>query len=159
MLSPSMRSPAKVATLVKGTANVFPLGYVVLAIPAGLCLDRWFRAALVFGAALTAAGGLVRLGGDSYPAVLVGQSLVAAAQPLVLNAITGFASRYLVSSDRPRGIATASAATFAGMVAAFALATAVSLRQALVIDAVVAVLAALWSSARAACGTFAAETR
>jgi predicted MFS family arabinose efflux permease len=131
-------------TAIGWLANVFPLGYVVLAIPAGLCLDRWFRPALVFGAALTAAGGLVRLGGDSYPVVLVGQSLVAAAQPLVLNAITGFASRYLVSSDRPRGIAAASAATFAGMVAAFALATAVSLRHALVVDAVVAVATALW---------------
>jgi predicted MFS family arabinose efflux permease len=125
-------------------ANVFPLGYVVLARPAGLLLDRWFRAALGAGAVLMAAGGLVRLASDGYTAVLAGQCVVAAAQPLVLNAITGFAHRYLSTPDRAKGIAAASAATFAGMIAAFALATAVSLRSALTIDAVVAVLVALW---------------
>jgi predicted MFS family arabinose efflux permease len=131
-------------TAIGWLANVFPLAYVVLAIPAGLFLDRWFRPALGLGAALMAAGALARLSGDTYAAVLAGQSLVAAAQPLVLNAITGFAHRYLVSADRAKGIAAASAATFAGMIAAFALATAVSLRTALTIDAAVAVGTALW---------------
>jgi cyanate permease len=75
---------------------------------------------------------------------LAGQCLVAAAQPLVLNAITGFAHRYLAPADRAKGIAAASAATFAGMIAAFALATAVSLQHALTVDAVVAVVTAGW---------------
>lgn len=131
-------------TAIGWLANVFPLGYVVLAIPAGLVLDRWFRPALAFGAALMAAGGLVRFAGDGYAAVFAGQCLVAAAQPLVLNAITGFAHRYLAPADRPKGIAAASAATFAGMIAAFVLATAVSLRDALAIDAAVAVVTAVW---------------
>ena len=123
-------------------ANVFPLWYVVLAIPAGRLLDRWFRPALALGAVLTAAGGVVRLGGDSYEVVLAGQTLVALAQPLVLNAITGVAQRYLAPSDRPAGIAVGSAGTFAGMIAAFALATAVSLPRALLVGAVVSVVAA-----------------
>lgn len=131
-------------TAIGWLANVFPLGYVVLAIPAGVVLDRWFRPALAVGAALAAAGGLVRIAADSYGAVLAGQCLVAVAQPLVLNAITGFAHRYLAPADRAKGIAAASAATFAGMIAAFALSTAVSLRHALTIDAVVGVAAALW---------------
>ena len=123
-------------------ANVFPLWYVVLAIPAGRLLDRWFRPALALGAVLTAAGGVVRLGGDTYQVVLAGQTLVALAQPLVLNAITGVAQRYLAPSDRPTGIAVGSAGTFAGMIAAFALATAVSLPRALLVGAVVSVVAA-----------------
>ena len=44
-------------------AEIFPLLYVVLAIPAGILLDRWFRPALAAGGALVALGGLVRLGG------------------------------------------------------------------------------------------------
>ena len=42
-------------------SQVFPLLYVVLALPAGLALDRWFRPALLAGAWLTALGGAVRL--------------------------------------------------------------------------------------------------
>ena len=102
-------------------ANVFPLVYVVLAIPAGLFLDRWFRAALLTGAILTAIGGLLRLVGDDYLWLLAGQTVVAIAQPLVLNAITGVTGRYLVAKDRAAGIAIGTASTFAGMVAAFVL--------------------------------------
>ena len=38
-------------------AEIFPLLYVVLAIPAGILLDRWFRPALAAGGALVALGG------------------------------------------------------------------------------------------------------
>ena len=44
-------------------AEIFPLLYVVLAVPAASLLDRWFRPALAAGAVLTAIGGVVRLGG------------------------------------------------------------------------------------------------
>ena len=37
-------------------ANMFPLLYVVLAVPAGIALDRWFRPSLIAGAVLTAIG-------------------------------------------------------------------------------------------------------
>ena len=37
-------------------SEVFPLLYVVLAIPAGMALDRWFRPSLIAGGALTALG-------------------------------------------------------------------------------------------------------
>ena len=38
-------------------ALVFPLFYVLLAIPAGIALDRWFRGSLAAGAVLTALAG------------------------------------------------------------------------------------------------------
>lgn len=103
-------------------AQVFPLLYVVLAIPAGMALDRWFRGALALGAVLTAAGAALRLAGDGFGWVLAGQLLIAVAQPLVLNAVTGVAGRYLAERDRPTGIAVGTASTFAGMVLAFVLA-------------------------------------
>ena len=53
-------------------SEIFPLLYVVLAIPAGLALDRWLRPALGVGIALNGLGALIRIEG-SYAGVLVGQ--------------------------------------------------------------------------------------
>ena len=102
-------------------AQVFPLLYVVLAIPAGLILDKWFRSGLLFGAVLTALGALLRLVGDDYGWLLAGQIVASVAQPFVLNAVTGITGRYLAEKDRPTGIAAGTASIFAGMVIAFAL--------------------------------------
>src|ERR1700760_2857919 len=76
-------------------SEIFPLLYVVLAVPAASLLDRWFRPVLLAGAALTAIGGVLRLDGPSFGAALAGQVLIAIAQPLVLNAVTGIAGAYL----------------------------------------------------------------
>lgn len=130
-------------TAIGWLANVFPLWYVVLAIPAGLALDRWLRGTVALGAALTAIGAIVRLLDDSFAAAMAGQLLLALAQPLVVTAITPMAARYLAERDRARGIAFATAATFAGMIVAFGLSTAVSLTTALRVDAVVAVACGL----------------
>ncbi len=124
-------------------ANVFPLFYVVLAIPTGLALDRWLRPTLALGAVLTALGACVRLAGDDFGTALAGQTLIAVAQPLVVTATSAVPARYLRADDRPRGIAAASASTFAGMILAFLLGTVVSLHAALVIGAVAAVAAAV----------------
>ncbi|WP_158688089.1 MULTISPECIES: MFS transporter [Actinomycetes] len=68
-------------------SQVFPLVYVVVAIPAGIALDRFLRPALVFGAVLTAVGAFVRLVGDDFRWAFVGQVVAAVGQPFVLNAI------------------------------------------------------------------------
>jgi predicted MFS family arabinose efflux permease len=104
-------------TAIGWLANVFPLLYVALAVPAGLALDRWPRTALGAGVVLTALGGVVRLGGDTFGWALSGQLLVAVAQPLVLNAITGVVA-VLPARARPTGIAVGSAGLFLGMVVA-----------------------------------------
>ncbi|MFD3745020.1 MFS transporter [Nocardia sp. NPDC058633] len=105
-------------------ANMFPLLYVVLAVPAGIALDRWFRPSLIAGAVLTAVGAALRLLDGGFAMVLIGQTVVAVAQPLVLNAITGIAGHYLDEKDRATGIAVGTASTFAGMAAAFVLGAA-----------------------------------
>jgi predicted MFS family arabinose efflux permease len=124
-------------------ANVFPLLYVLLAIPAGVVLDRWFRAGLGAGAVLVAVGGLLRVAGDTYVWAFAGQVVVAVGQPLVLNAITGVAARYLAERDRPAGIAIGSASTFAGLIVGFGLGTVLDVRPLLVVQAALAVVAAV----------------
>ena len=102
-------------------SQVFPLVYVLVAIPAGLALDRFFRPSLIAGAVLTASGAFLRLGADDYTWALTGQVVAAVGQPFVLNAIPGLAVAYLLEKDRATGIAAASSATFAGMVLGYLL--------------------------------------
>lgn len=102
-------------------SEIFPLLYVLFAIPVGRALDRWFRPALLAGGGVTAIGALVRTVDHRYAVILAGQMLIALGQPAILNAITGTASRYLATDDRPLGIAVGSAGTFVGFVAAFLL--------------------------------------
>ncbi|MBB2890981.1 MFS transporter [Flexivirga oryzae] len=104
-------------TAIGWLSQVFPLLYVIVAIPAGLALDRYFRPALVAGAVLTVAGSFLRLVADDYSWALTGQLVAAVGQPFILNAVTGLAVVYLVAKDRTTGIAIASSAVFAGMVA------------------------------------------
>ncbi|TCO33361.1 putative MFS family arabinose efflux permease [Kribbella steppae] len=129
-------------------AQVFPLLYVVLAIPCGLILDRWFRAGLIAGAVLTAVGASVRLIGDDYGWLLAGQIVASVAQPLVLNAVTGITGRYLEEKDRPTGIAVGTASIFAGMVIAFLLSavftSAADLSTMLAVTAAFCILAAVF---------------
>jgi predicted MFS family arabinose efflux permease len=128
-------------------AQPFVVIYVLLAIPAGLLLDRNLRRWLTVGAALTAAGALVRVVGDSYTTLLAGALIAAIAQPLVLNAVTGLAAQYLPERDRPTGISLASASVFAGMVLAFVLGIIFSapsqMTDLVAVQAVLATLAAL----------------
>ncbi|MGV1037806.1 MAG: MFS transporter [Candidatus Nanopelagicales bacterium] len=127
-------------------AQIFPLLYVVLALPAGFALDRWFRPSLAVGAGLTAVGAMVRLIGSDFVIVLIGQIIIAIAQPLILNAVTRISIDYARERDRPAAIGVGSAGMFAGMVIALLLGTAFGgsgLRDLLIIQAVFAVVAAV----------------
>jgi predicted MFS family arabinose efflux permease len=116
-------------TAIGWLAEIFPLFYVVLALPAGRLLDRSFHRWLGVGAVLTALGGLVRLAGADFAWVLLGQLLVATGQPLVLNAVTKVAGEHLPPRLRPHGIAVGSAAVFVGMLLALILGTALGGRH------------------------------
>lgn len=102
-------------------SEIFPLLYVVLAVPVGRALDRWFGPTLLAGAVLTAGGAVIRVAGHGYDWILAGQIVIALSQPALLNAITGIASRYLSVVHRPVGIAVGSAGTFVGFILAFVL--------------------------------------
>jgi predicted MFS family arabinose efflux permease len=149
-------------TAIGWLAELFPLAYVVLALPAGRLLDRAFHRWLAVGAALTALGGLARLVEPSYGWALLGQLLVAVGQPLVLNAVTKVAAEHLPPALRPHGIALGSAGIFGGMLLALVLGTAFGgahLEALLYVEAAFGVLAAAamafelrrsWSEATAA---------
>ena len=83
-------------------AEIFPLLYVVLAIPAGNLLDSRFRPSLAAGGALMAAGGLLRLGGRHFAWAMAGQLAVAVAQPVVLSAVSKLAGRLPAGRPAPR---------------------------------------------------------
>lgn len=125
-------------------AQIFPLLYIVLALPAGRVIDRWLPHGLALGAALTGAGAVIRLG-DAYGAILAGQIVIAIGQPLVLNSVTKLSGSYLRREHRAIGIAVSSAGIFAGMMLALALGTALGgdqIHGLLVIQAVVSVITA-----------------
>ena len=128
-------------------AEIFPLLYVVLAVPAGMMLDRFFQPSLAAGGCLVALGGLLRLGGETFAWALAGQALVAIAQPLVLSAVSKLASEYLAVGDRSNGIAIGTAGSFAGMVIALILGPTVGahghIERLLVVEAVLATLPVL----------------
>jgi predicted MFS family arabinose efflux permease len=128
-------------------AEIFPLLYVVLAIPAGRLLDRHFRSSLVAGGGLVAAGGVLRLGGDTFAWAMAGQALVAVAQPVVQSGVSKLAGEYLPPGDRTNGIAVGSAGGFAGMLIALILGPTLGghghIQRLLVVEAVLAVLPAV----------------
>ena len=130
-------------------AAIFPLMYVVLALPSGRWLDAQFERALSAGAILTAGGGLLRLAGPtSYGWALAGQFVVAAGQPLVLNSITKVAARYFPAPERTAAISAGSVSLYLGILAAVLsggpLFDAGGLRLLLTVQALVAVVAAAW---------------
>jgi predicted MFS family arabinose efflux permease len=127
-------------------AEIFPLLYVVLALPAGRLLDAGFRPALASGGALVALGGVLRLGGQTFAWAMAGQVAVAVAQPLVLNAVGKLAADYLPEEERPTGIAIGAGAGFAGMLLALVLGPTVGghghIERLLVVEAALALAAA-----------------
>ena len=130
-------------------AGIFPLMYVVLALPCGRWLDARFERALSVGAILTACGGLLRLlGPASYGWALAGQFVVAVGQPLVLNSITKVAARYFPPEERTAAISVGSVSLYVGILAAVLsggpLFDAGGLRLLLSVQAAVAVAAGVW---------------
>jgi predicted MFS family arabinose efflux permease len=127
-------------------AEIFPLVYVVLAVPTGRLLDRGLVRWLSVGAVLTGLGAVVRVVAADFWVALGGQVLVAVAQPFVLNAVLAVSAGYLLDRDRTRGISVSSAGVFAGMVLALVLGAgfgAGQLRALLAVQAVLAVAAAV----------------
>jgi predicted MFS family arabinose efflux permease len=130
-------------------AGIFPLVYVVLALPAGRWLDVRFGRALATGAVLTGGGGLLRLAAPtSYGWVLAGQLVIAAGQPLVMNAITKIAARYFPPEQRTVAVSVGSVALFAGILAGVLaggpLFGAGGVRLVLAVEAIPAVVGTIW---------------
>ena len=130
-------------------AAIFPVMYVILALPCGRWLDVRFEQALGVGAVLTGVGGLLRLAGPgSFAWALVGQFVIAAGQPLVLNSITKVAARYFPERERTVAISIGSVSLYLGIMAAALsdkpLSDAGGLRLVLLVQAAVGLTAMAW---------------
>ncbi len=127
-------------------AEIFPLLYVLLAIPAGMLLDRWLRQTLIAAGTLMLAGAAVRVMFGSFAGALSGQLLIAVAQPAVLAAITKLAAERVAPESRTLAISLGSAGLFSGLVAALVLGATVGasndLRPLLLINLAFALVAA-----------------
>ena len=100
-------------------AAIFPLMYVILALPFGKWLDVSFERALGLGAILTGAGGLLRLvSPGSFWWAFGGQLVIAVGQPLVLNSITKVAARYFPPQERTAAISIGSVSLYVGILVA-----------------------------------------
>jgi predicted MFS family arabinose efflux permease len=113
-------------------AEIFPLLYVLLAIPAALLLDRWLRQTLIAAAGLMLAGAAVRLAVEGFAAAMAGQVLVAIAQPAVLAAVTKLAAERVEPERRTLAISIGSAGLFMGLVLALVLGATIGARDHLV---------------------------
>lgn len=126
-------------------SEIFPLIYVLLAIPAGMLLDRWLDSMLIVAATFTAVGGVLRFLADGYELIFVGQLLVAVAQPFVLGAVTKLSAERVAPDQRTLAISIGSAGIFAGALAALVLGATVGAREELAtllaINAVTAIVA------------------
>lgn len=131
---------------------VYPLLYLVLAIPFGRVLDRSPRGVLMLGAALTAIGGVVRVvGDDAYAAAMAGQLLVAVAQPILLGGLVVVARANLPVQQRPAGIAAGSVGFFLGILVGYTMPVLIEgdggadgLRTLLAAQAALGVAASAW---------------
>jgi MFS family permease len=102
-------------------AVVVPLFYVLLGIPSGRWLDRWYRPTLIVGVVLSGAGATIRaIEPRSYTYALAGQVVLALGQPLVSNAITKLPARHFTSTRRTAAVSFVSAAQFLGILGASA---------------------------------------
>jgi MFS family permease len=134
--------------LVGDLAAVFPLAYIILALPAGRMLDTRFGQALGLGALLTGGGALVRVvSPESFAWQMFGQIVIACGQPLVLNSINKVAARHFAPQERATAISVGTAALFVGILAAVLLAgplfDAGGLGLLLWVEAIAAVVAAV----------------
>jgi predicted MFS family arabinose efflux permease len=126
-------------------AEIFPLVYVLLGVPAGLLLDRWLRATLVAAAGLMLTGAAIRMIGGGFGPAIAGQTLIAIAQPAVLAAVTKVAAERVAEGQRTTAIAVGSAGVFLGVMLSLVLGATIGARDdlspLLVINLVVAIVA------------------
>lgn len=98
-------------------AMAFMLLFIPLALPASWIIDaRGFRVAVGAGSVLMALGALGRgLAGHSYTGALVATLVIAAAQPLLINAWTTMPARWMAPGERATAVGLITLANLVGI--------------------------------------------
>ncbi|MFD1039963.1 MFS transporter [Virgibacillus byunsanensis] len=128
---------------------LFPIVYIVIALPAGRWLDSHFRMALTFGALTVGLGAAARLIFPfDYTWQLVIQIILAVGQPFVINSISVYASRYFPEKNRSLAISISSVSIFLGVIFAMVLSPLLyangGLMNVLIVFTIPSVIGMLW---------------
>lgn len=100
-------------------AAMFPIVYIILAIPSGIALDSFFRKALIIGIILNGFAGMGRLLAPlSFDYIFATEVIGAIAQPFILSAIPLFSHRYFHEKQRVTAVSLAGIAIYSGIVVA-----------------------------------------
>ncbi|HVP91314.1 MAG TPA: MFS transporter [Terriglobales bacterium] len=112
---------------------IFMVVYILVFLPAAWAIDTWgFKAAVGFGAVLSAVFGLARgLFASNYTAVLVSTVGIAVGQPFVIGAITKLAGRWFPAEERATASGLGTLALYLGPLIAMFLTPALVLRAGL----------------------------
>ena len=104
-------------------ALVFPITYIILAIPSGILIDRkGFKFGVLVGTLFTGVFSMVRLiNPDSYTVLLISQIGIAAGQPFVLNGITKLVATWFPVKEDATAVGLGSLSMFAGMIVSLGL--------------------------------------
>jgi predicted MFS family arabinose efflux permease len=103
-------------------AVMYPIVYILLALPSGKALDAFFRKALLVGIAFNAVAGIGRLLDPlSFGFIFGTQILGAIAQPFLLSSIPLFARKYFMDKQRVTAVSISSIGIYAGIVVAMAI--------------------------------------
>lgn len=99
-------------------ALVYMLAYLIVSVPASYVIDTWgIRVGIGIGAVLAAVGGLLKgLLPASFVAVVIGQVVLAVAQPFVLNAVTALSVRWFPLRERGTAAGLAALAQYLGII-------------------------------------------
>ncbi len=98
---------------------VFPLTYIILAVPMSRWLDRNFVPAITVGASLNAFGGVMRLVLPyNFSFQVISQIVTSLGQPLILGSLSIIAVYYFEERERPLAISIGSLSIFIGIIAA-----------------------------------------
>jgi len=99
-------------------ALVYMLAYLIVSVPASYVIDTYgIRVGIGIGALLAAVGGLLKgLLATSFAAVVIGQVVLAIAQPFVLNAVTALSARWFPLRERGTAAGLAALAQYLGII-------------------------------------------
>jgi len=101
---------------------VFPLLYVVLAVPAGLWIDKkGYRYVINFSTILMSAGAIIRIFDTHFGTIVAGQFLIAVAQPFILTAISKVVGDWFQKEHHALATGAGTIGLFAGMAVGMAL--------------------------------------
>ena len=127
---------------------IFPLLYVVLAIPAGILIDRkGYKSVVSIGAIIMSAFALLRIFDESFWVLLAGQVGIAISQPFIMNAISKIVGDWFDKEQHAITTGIVTIGMFVGMASGLAvtpmLITGSDIQFAMVIYAAITVLASV----------------